>query len=42
VRADLQTRMPDEIWGKSWTDEFIDFEQWTEVNEPDGYVWGTN
>jgi hypothetical protein len=42
VRADLQTRVEDAIWGKSWGNEFIDYEEWIKANEPDGYVWGTN
>jgi len=32
----------DEVWPKSWTDEFIDYNKWVEAGEPDGYVWGTN
>ena len=42
VRADYQTRVKDDVWLKSWIDEFTDYERWTSAKEPDGYVWGTN
>ncbi|MGB2900551.1 MAG: hypothetical protein WBB89_14900 [Candidatus Acidiferrum sp.] len=42
VRADYETRVRDEVWPKSWSDEFTDYERWTTAKEPDGYVWGTN
>jgi hypothetical protein len=42
VRADCETRVTDEVWPKSWSDEFIDYERWTSAKEPDGYVLGTN
>lgn len=41
VRADCETRVSDEVWPKSWSDEFTDYERWTGAKEPDGYVWGT-
>jgi hypothetical protein len=41
VRADCETGVMDEVWPKSWSDEFIDYERWTSAKEPDGYVWGT-
>lgn len=42
VRVDYVTRVRDEVWPKSWSDEFTDYERWTSAKEPDGYVWGTN
>jgi hypothetical protein len=42
VRADCETRVTDQVWPKSWSDEFTDYQRWTGANEPDGYVWGTN
>lgn len=42
VEADCQTRVGDDVWAKSWTDEFTDYKRWTSAKEPDGYVWGTN
>lgn len=42
VRVDCETRVRDDLWPKSWSDEFIDYERWTSANEPEGYVWGTN
>jgi len=41
VRADSETRVKDDVWPKSWIDEFTDYGRWTSANEPDGYVWGT-
>jgi hypothetical protein len=41
VRADYDTRVRDDVWPKSWSDEFTDYERWTAAKEPDGYVWGT-
>ncbi|PYU78350.1 MAG: hypothetical protein DMG50_27850 [Acidobacteria bacterium] len=42
VKAECETRVRDEVWLKSWSDEFTDTERWTSAGEPDGYVWGTN
>jgi hypothetical protein len=42
VKAECETRVRDEVWLKSWSDEFTDYERWTSAGEPDGYVWGTN
>lgn len=42
VRADCETRVRDEVWPRSWSDDFTDYERWTSAKEPDGYVWGTN
>lgn len=32
----------DEVWPRSWSDEFSDYQRWVSAKEPDGYVWGTN
>ena len=42
VRADCETRVRDDVWPKSWSDEFTDYKRWQEAKEPDGYVWGVN
>ena len=42
VRADYETRVRDDVWPCSWTDDFTDYEKWQQAGEPDGYVWGTN
>ena len=42
VRCDYETRVADDVWIRSWTDEFTDYQQWLAAGEPDGYVWGTN
>ena len=42
VRADCETRVMDNVWPNSWSDEFTDYERWSGAKEPDGYVWGTN
>lgn len=31
----------DEGWIKSWGETFIDYQDWLDAGEPDGYVWGT-
>lgn len=41
VRADYETRVADDVWPRSWRDEFTDYQRWQEAGEPDGYVWGT-
>ena len=42
VRVDYETRVRDEVWPRSWSDEFTDYARWEAAGEPDGYVWGTN
>jgi hypothetical protein len=42
VRVECETRVRNEVWPKSWSDEFTDYQRWTSAGEPDGYVWGTN
>lgn len=39
VRADCQTALPAEGWGRSWDDVFLDYER---SRDMDGYIWGTN
>jgi len=36
------TRVHDDLWLRSWTDEFIDHSAWQAAGEPQGYVFGTN
>jgi hypothetical protein len=42
VRLEYETRVRDEVFQRSWTDEFTDYKRWQESGEPDGYVWGTD
>jgi hypothetical protein len=42
VKAEYETRVRDEVWQKSWSEEFTVYGRWTGAGEPDGYVWGTN
>jgi hypothetical protein len=42
VKAQCETRVSDEVWPKSWSDEFTDYQRWTIAGKPKGYVWGTN
>ena len=42
VKAECETRVTDEVWLKSWREEFTDYQGWTSAGEPDGHVWGTN
>ena|ERR1700678_944102 len=42
VRADYETRVRDDVWPKSWGDEFTNYEKWVNAKEPGGYVWGVN
>jgi hypothetical protein len=42
VKFDYETRVRDDVWPDSWTDEFTDYQNWQKAGEPDGYVWGTN
>ena len=34
------TAVADEFWGKSWADEFVNYQAWLDAGEPEGYVWG--
>jgi hypothetical protein len=42
VKAECETRVTDEVWLKSWSEEFTGYQRWTAAGEPTGYVWGTN
>jgi len=42
VQLDYQTRVADEVWQRSWADEFTSYQAWEAAGEPDGYVFGTN
>ena len=35
------TAVSDEVWARSWGEEFVDYQSWLDAGEPDGYVWGT-
>lgn len=35
------TTVADDVWAKSWGEEFVDYQAWLDAGEPDGYVWGT-
>jgi hypothetical protein len=41
VRADCESRVRDDVWPRSWTDEFTDYDTWMKSGEPEGYVWGS-
>ncbi|HJQ61052.1 MAG TPA: hypothetical protein VJ890_29375 [Vineibacter sp.] len=42
VELAFETRVRDDVWPTSWSDEFIDYSAWLTAGEPDGYVWGCN
>lgn len=42
VQLDYETRVRDDVWPRSWSDEFVDYQAWLDAGEPDGYVWGTD
>jgi hypothetical protein len=42
VVANTETRVDSETWKKSWSKEYIDYQEWINAGEPDGIVWGTN
>jgi hypothetical protein len=42
VDLKYETRVSEEIWRKSWTDEFTDYTRWKASGEPEGYVFGTD
>lgn len=42
VQLSYATRVTDEVWRRSWGDEFTDYRAWEAAGEPDGYVFGTN
>jgi hypothetical protein len=42
VRLEYKTRVRDEVWPRSWSDEFLDYQRWQNSGESDVYVWGTD
>jgi hypothetical protein len=42
VRVEYETRVRDDVWPRSWSDELTDYARWEAAGEPAGYVWGTN
>ena len=42
VQLSIQTAVAPETWTSSWSDNFIDYQQWEAAGEPDGYVFGAN
>jgi hypothetical protein len=42
VALDYETRVAEDIWFRSWLDDFTDYARWKAAGEPDGFVWGTN
>src|SRR5262245_29729984 len=41
VRLDYETRVGDDVWPVSWSDDFICYQRWQAAGEPSGYVWDT-
>ncbi len=41
VMAQVTTNVADANWRVSWTDEFTNFEAWTQAGKPEGFVWGS-
>lgn len=42
VETSYLTAVGDDLWGKSWGEEFVEYQAWLDAGEPDGYVWGTD
>lgn len=42
VESSYVSAVSDEVWQKSWSDDFTDYARWESAGEPDGYVFGTN
>lgn len=40
VMAHITTSLSAETWRDSWTDEYIDYENWEKAGSLSGYVWG--
>ena len=36
------TAISDNVWQRSWSDEFTNYANWETAGEPDGYVFGNN
>jgi hypothetical protein len=37
-----ETRVRDDVWPRSWGEEFVDYAAWEAAGEPDGYVFGSH
>jgi hypothetical protein len=42
VDLKFETRVADDLWSKSWPDEFTDYARWKTAGSPEGYVFGTD
>jgi hypothetical protein len=42
VEMSFRTEVRDDVWPRSWSDLFTNYQTWEKSGEPDGYVWGTN
>jgi len=42
VNLKYHTRVGENVWSISWSDEFTDYARWKALGEPRGYVFGTN
>lgn len=42
VEFNYVTAVRDDVWHRSWADDFTDYVRWENAGEPDGYVFGTN
>ena len=40
VMAHISSSLSEETWRDSWSDGFINFENWEKAGAPSGYVWG--
>ena len=40
VVSEVTTAIRDEVWGRSWGDGLLDYQEWVAADQPDGYVWG--
>jgi len=38
--VEVITAVGDNVWQRSWDDNFISYSAWLKSGEPDGYVWG--
>ncbi len=41
TEAHCITAVPDDVWGQSGSDTYINYEEWIQAGEPEGFVWGT-
>ena len=42
VEFNYVTAVRDDVWHRSWNDDFTNYVRWENAGEPDGYVFGTN